>query len=90
MKQISYRNIDEQDKIRLLREKIEAADTIVVGGSSGMSGEMAEWVRSPYFLQGKDYEREFERYMDFLRSNMNKRVLFLELGVGMILPHALS
>lgn len=49
-------------------------------------GEMAEWVRSPYFLQGKDYEREFERYMDFLRSNMNKRVLFLELGVGMMTP----
>lgn len=49
-------------------------------------GEMAEWVRSPYFLQGKDYEREFEHYMDFLRSNMNRRVLFLELGVGMMTP----
>lgn len=29
--------MDEQDKIRLLGDKIEAADTIVVGGASGMS-----------------------------------------------------
>lgn len=49
-------------------------------------GDMADWVRSPYFLQGKDYEREYSRYMDFLRANMKKKVLFLELGVGMMTP----
>ncbi|MDE5878069.1 MAG: NAD-dependent protein deacetylase [Muribaculaceae bacterium] len=48
--------------------------------------ELDGWVRSPRFLQGKDYEREFERYMNFLRANMNKKVLFLELGVGMMTP----
>ena len=49
-------------------------------------GEMVDWVRSPYFLQGKEYEREYSRYMNFLRSNMGKKVLFLELGVGMMTP----
>ncbi|MDE7154165.1 MAG: NAD-dependent protein deacetylase [Muribaculaceae bacterium] len=49
-------------------------------------GEMIDWVRSPRFLQGKEYEREYARYMNFLRANMNKKVLFLELGVGMMTP----
>lgn len=49
-------------------------------------GEMADWVRSREFLQGKEYEKEFERYMNFLRANMKKKVLFLELGVGMMTP----
>lgn len=49
-------------------------------------GEMADWVRSREFLQGKEYEKELERYMDYLRANMNKKVLFLELGVGMMTP----
>lgn len=49
-------------------------------------GELIDWVRSPHFLQGREYEREFERYMNFLRTNMNKKVLFLELGVGMMTP----
>mgnify|MGYP001075189965 FL=1 len=48
--------------------------------------EMSPWVRGREFLEGKDYIREFERYMDFLRRNMNKRVLFLELVVGMMTP----
>lgn len=48
--------------------------------------EMAPWVRSREFLEGKDYMREFERYMDFLKANMHRHVLFLELGVGMMTP----
>lgn len=48
--------------------------------------EMTDWVRSPHFLQGPSYYKETERYMDFLRSNMNRKVLFLELGVGMMTP----
>lgn len=48
--------------------------------------ELAEWVRSRHFLEGKDYQAEFERYMNFLRANMRKNVLFLELGVGMMTP----
>lgn len=48
--------------------------------------EMIDWVRSPHFLQGPSYYNEVDRYMDFLRRNMTKKVLFLELGVGMMTP----
>lgn len=49
-------------------------------------GEMARWARAPHFLQGEFYNREYDRYMSFLKKHMNDRVLFLELGVGMMTP----
>lgn len=49
-------------------------------------GEMVDWVRSREFLQGKEYEREYNRYIDFIRRNADKKILFLELGVGMMTP----
>lgn len=49
-------------------------------------GEMVEWVRSREFLQGKLYRKEYERYINFIRANMDKKILFLELGVGMMTP----
>ena len=49
-------------------------------------GEMDAWVRSRHFLQGYFYHNELEQYMEFLRSNSLKKVLFLELGVGMMTP----
>lgn len=50
------------------------------------SGEMVDWVRSREFLQGKEYEREYNRYIDFIRRNADRKILFLELGVGMMTP----
>lgn len=49
-------------------------------------GEMTEWVRSREFLQGSLYQKEYDRYINFIRSNMDKKILFLELGVGMMTP----
>ena len=49
-------------------------------------GEMTEWVRSREFLQGELYKKEYDRYINFIRANMNKKILFLELGVGMMTP----
>lgn len=49
-------------------------------------GDMCDWVRSREFLQGKEYEREHKRYMDFLKAHIRKNTLFLELGVGMMTP----
>lgn len=49
-------------------------------------GEMVEWVRSREFLQGKLYQKEYDRYINFIRTNMDKKILFLELGVGMMTP----
>lgn len=48
--------------------------------------EMAPWVRSHTFLEGAFYQQEMERYLNFLRANARGKVLFLELGVGMMTP----
>lgn len=47
---------------------------------------MEPWVRSHVFLQGKFYHREMKRYHDFLEKHRQGKVLFLELGVGMMTP----
>ena len=47
---------------------------------------MEPWVRSHVFLQGKFYHREMKRYRDFLEKHRQGKVLFLELGVGMMTP----
>lgn len=49
-------------------------------------GEMDIWVRSRHFLQGKLYEQEVGQYLGFIRSHARERILFLELGVGMMTP----
>lgn len=48
--------------------------------------DMEPWVRGPIFLQGKFYDAEQNRYLDFLRKCASKKTLFLELGVGMMTP----
>ncbi|APC41402.1 SIR2 family NAD-dependent protein deacylase [Clostridium estertheticum] len=48
--------------------------------------ELEPWVRSRVFLEGKKYKEEHQKLSDFLRKNMNKKVLFLELGVGRMTP----
>ena len=48
--------------------------------------ELAPWVRGYTFLEGEYYQREMKRYLDFLRANLRRKVLFLELGVGMMTP----
>ena len=48
--------------------------------------EMEPWVRSWTFLEGKKYHEEYSKLNAFLQKNMNKKVLFLELGVGRMTP----
>ena len=48
--------------------------------------EMSPWVRSRNFLEGAFYQKEMNRYKNFLRKHSNKQTLFLELGVGMMTP----
>ncbi|MDE6265338.1 MAG: NAD-dependent protein deacetylase [Paramuribaculum sp.] len=80
-----YYNKELVDKL-LPEIKNDSLPEHLIPRSVDTGEELDGWVRSPRFLQGKDYEREFERYMNFLRFNMNKKVLFLELGVGMMTP----
>lgn len=49
-------------------------------------GEMEPWVRGFEFLEGKKYREEYEKCNAFLEENKEKRILFLELGVGRMTP----
>ncbi len=47
---------------------------------------MEPWVRGPQFLEGGLYRDQYRKYNGFLEAHLNKRVLFLELGVGAMTP----
>ncbi|MFS0777029.1 NAD-dependent protein deacetylase [Neobacillus sp. 3P2-tot-E-2] len=49
-------------------------------------GPMELWVRSFVFLEGAKYREEHKKYREFLLENQHKKVLFLELGVGLMTP----
>ncbi len=38
------------------------------------------------FLQGKKYEKEYQKISDYIQKNMDKKILFIELGVGRMTP----
>lgn len=48
--------------------------------------EMEPWVRSWVFLEGKKYREEHSKLNAFLKKNMHKKILFLELGVERMTP----
>lgn len=49
-------------------------------------GEMEPWVRGFDFLEGEKYAEEYGKVNRFLEENKDKRILFLELGVGRMTP----
>ena len=48
--------------------------------------EMEPWVRGYTFLEGKKYKEEYRKINEFLTAHKNKKILFLELGVGRMTP----
>ncbi len=48
--------------------------------------EMEPWVRGYTFLEGKKYKDEYRKINEFLEQNKEKKILFLELGVGRMTP----
>ena len=48
--------------------------------------DMEPWVRSYVFLEGSAYKEAYRKCYSFLQENMYKKILFLELGVGMMTP----
>ena len=48
--------------------------------------EMEPWVRGWTFLEGKKYREEYGKLNAFLNSNKDKKILFLEIGVGRMTP----
>ncbi|GIP43427.1 hypothetical protein J45TS6_18860 [Paenibacillus sp. J45TS6] len=49
-------------------------------------GPMELWVRSFVFLEGTKYRSEKNKYREIILKSKNKKVLFLELGVGQMTP----
>lgn len=47
---------------------------------------MEPWVRGFTFLEGSRYREAYAKWMDFLEKNKEKKLLFLELGVGRMTP----
>ncbi|MCI9083558.1 MAG: NAD-dependent protein deacetylase [Lachnospiraceae bacterium] len=48
--------------------------------------EMEPWVRSLVFLEGQKYKEEHTKLNTFLKQNKDKKILFLEIGVGRMTP----
>ena len=48
------------------------------------------WVRDDTFLQGSAWHEGVERYENFVRERRDSRLLFLELGVGEMIPGIIS
>lgn len=83
------------DKIHLNKEQVEnmyaniegtriPTELIPVCDECGQA--MEPWVRSYVFLEGSYYQNELRKYNEFLIKNKDKKVLFLELGVGKMTP----
>ncbi len=49
--------------------------------------ELFPWVRGyGNFLQGAKYEQQYQKVSDYIQKNSNKKMLFIELGVGRMTP----
>ena len=48
--------------------------------------QMEPWVRGYTFLEGAKYRDEYRKINEFLEKNKEKKILFLELGVGRMTP----
>ena len=91
--QCSRRCHDElYDSVKILHELNDAidddlqipSDMIPICPKCG--AQMEPWVRSWVFLEGKKYREEHNKLNVFLQKNRNKKILFLELGVGRMTP----
>ena len=91
--QCSHRCHDKlYDSVKILHELNRAIDNELCVPSNMIphcpkcNAEMEPWVRSWVFLEGEKYREEYNKLNSFLKRNMHKKVLFLELGVGRMTP----
>ena len=58
-----------------------------VRGYGNFLAEAFPWVRGyGNFLQGRKYDGEYQKISKYIRQNRDRRILFLELGVGRMTP----
>ncbi|WJM80397.1 hypothetical protein [Pectobacterium brasiliense] len=52
--------------------------------------EMEPWFRSPVFLEGAHWENYMRKYQDFIEQYSEKKIVLLELGVGLMTPNIIK
>lgn len=84
---------DTWDAVEPVHQMIEAMgeDTSIPTGliphCPHCGAEAFPWVRGyGNFLQGKKYEEQYQKISDYLESHKDKKILFLEFGVGRMTP----
>jgi len=77
-----------QEQVEEMYANIEGTriPTAFIPVCSTCGQEMEPWVRSRVFLEGSFYQNELRKYNEFIIKNKDKKILFLELGVGTMTP----
>lgn len=81
------------DAVKLVEEMILAMGegtsipTEMIPRCSKCGKEAFPWVRGyGNFLQGRKYSEQYQKVSDYIQKKRNKKILFLELGVGRLTP----
>lgn len=84
---------DTWDAVEPVKEMIRAmgdgtyVPTDLIPRCPHCGGEAFPWVRGyGNFLQGEKYEGEYQKISDYILKNKDRKILFLELGVGRMTP----
>ena len=84
---------DTWDAVKPVEEMIRAmgegtfVPTELIPRCPHCGAEAFPWVRGyGNFLQGKKYDGEYQKISEYIQRNRDKKILFLELGVGRMTP----
>ena len=84
---------DTWDAVKPVEEMIQAmgegtfVPTELIPRCPHCGAEAFPWVRGyGNFLQGKKYDGEYQKISEYIQKNRDKKILFLELGVGRMTP----
>ncbi len=80
---------DAKNYVDVLEDKIDEnleIPTEYIPRCPNCGAKLDVWARSPVFLEGSKYIGEHEKAQKFLQENKDKKILFLELGVGRMTP----
>ena len=81
------------DAVKPVREMMQAMGedtripTELIPRCPHCGAELFPWVRGyGNFLQGQKYEQQYEKISQYINTHQDKRLLFIELGVGRMTP----
>lgn len=80
---------DAVEPIKIMRAAIDenlAVPNELIPRCPKCGSLMTHWVRGYEFLEGKRYRDEYRKTNEYIQKNQDKKILFLELGVGRMTP----